>query len=189
MVVFTGSYAHPSLNECDVHNLTRIARVVWQMLIATPLAFPFSAYAHQAAAAAATPAPPAPAGSEPATPDTITVRAGDHGTYTRVVFVLPPGTSYRSTKLGDLLVLTFPGVGKVPGMQRLPPRILSITGGDNQAAIGLAAGMNSHIWRIGDRLIIDIASNDEERVPQPPAAPPAPPSLPRASPPPASAPH
>jgi hypothetical protein len=192
--IFAGNTAHRSLYEADVYLYTRIARATRQnftavILTALTLAAP-PAYSQPVLAPAPVRAPvpaelpgsaaPASAPEAPAaeTPAAVTVRAGDHGNYTRVVFVLPPGTSYRSTHLGDLLVLTFPGAGQVAGMKRVPARILSISGGDNQAAIGLAAGMNAHVWRIGDRVIVDVSSGDDDTVPQPPASPPAPPSLP-----------
>jgi len=188
--IFTGNTAHRSLYEAYVYLNTRIARATRQnltaaILTALTLAAP-PAYSQQGQVRAPAPAElpgsaaPASAPEAPAaeTPAAVTVRAGDHGNYTRVVFVLPPDTSYRSTHLGDLLVLTFPGAGQVAGMKRVPARILSISGGENQAAIGLAAGMKAHVWRIGDRVIVDVSSGDDDTVPQPPASPPAPPSLP-----------
>jgi hypothetical protein len=176
---------HPSLHEADVQILTRIACATWQDLIApsfialTLSTLPVHSQPAEppTAKAGSAPSSPAPAAPAPQSPAAVTVRAGDHGNYTRVVFVLPPGISYRSTNIGDLLVLTFPGAGQVAGMKRVPARILSISGGDNQAAIGLDAGMHGHVWRIGDRVIVDISSDDEDKTPLLPAAPPAPPSL------------
>ena len=94
----------------------------------------------------------------PATPsaETITVRAGDHGDFARIVFTTPPATSYKMVQLGDLVVLTFPDAGTVPGLEKLPSNVRSVAGGVNQAAIGLAPGAKAHVWRVDRRVIVDV---------------------------------
>lgn len=86
----------------------------------------------------------------------VQLRAGEHADFSRIVFTLPPGLSFQSQLLGNLLVLTFPHGGDIPGMDPPPAHMLSVTGGTNQAAIGIPAGLHAHVWRIDSRVIVDV---------------------------------
>jgi hypothetical protein len=86
----------------------------------------------------------------------VTVRGGEHADFSRVVFTLPPGITARSLQLGALLVLTFPKAGKVPGLAPAPARLLSVSGGLNQAALGVPDGVRTHVWQIDHRVIVDV---------------------------------
>lgn len=86
----------------------------------------------------------------------VQLRAAAHQDFSRIVFIMPPGMVAHTARLGDLLVLTFPGAGGVPGLQTPVARVLSVTGGDNQAAIGLPSGTRTHVWQIDARLIVDV---------------------------------
>ena len=86
----------------------------------------------------------------------VSVRGGDHDGYSRVVFVLPPGRIFTSQRLGNLLILSFPDAGQVPGLAQAPTHILSVQGGVNQAALGLPPGTQARIWRIDQRVIVDV---------------------------------
>jgi hypothetical protein len=88
----------------------------------------------------------------------VSVRGGEHGDYSRIVFTVRPGTTYKSLRIGDLLILTFPKAGRVPGLATTPDHVLSVQGGLNQAAIGVAPGMQTHLWQIDRRVIVDVFS-------------------------------
>jgi hypothetical protein len=109
-----------------------------------------------------------PAGSEQSS---VEVRAAAHGGFTRVVYVLPKGTALRQTRVGDLLVLRFAGVGQVPGLREPPAPLLSGSGGQNVAALGIPRGLRVHVWRIDQRVIVDIFPPE---APSPPPVAPAP---------------
>lgn len=86
----------------------------------------------------------------------VSVRGGEHGDYSRIVFTVRPGMTCRSMRIGDLLILTFPKAGRVPGLATTPDHVLSVEGGLNQAAIGVAPGMQTHLWQIDRRVIVDV---------------------------------
>jgi hypothetical protein len=131
--------------------------------------------------------PPTPPPATPA-PAAVPVRAGVHGETTRLVYVLPDGVSFTSLQLANLLVLTFPNAGQVAGFAQALPHVLSVSGGVNQAAIGLAKGVKTHIWRLDKRVIVDVSAPAPPAPPppEPPLAPPPPPVLPPPVPPPAT---
>lgn len=87
---------------------------------------------------------------------TVAVRAGDHGDFSRIVFAIPPGRRYKSEQLGDLLVLIFPGAGRIPSLHNLPPFVQAVTGGVGQAAIGIKAGQHTEIRRLRQGVVIDV---------------------------------
>ncbi len=116
-------------------------RRAWIALLAVPMA------------AAARPAP-------------VTVRGGVHDGYSRVVFVMPPHMACRSLRLGGLLVLTFPHAGQVPGLAAPPAGVLSVAGGSNQAALGLTADQQVHVWQIDRRVVIDVFGPGSAAAPQ-----------------------
>jgi hypothetical protein len=109
----------------------------------------------------------------------VQVRVGEHGEYTRVVFVLPPGMTFHQTRAGDLLILNFPGAGKVPGVKPPPANILSVNGGLNVAALGISQGTRVHVWQLDQRVIVDVYATQTaaDPAPQQPVQPAPPTSL------------
>ncbi len=85
-----------------------------------------------------------------------TVRAGEHGDFSRVVFTLPAGITYRARMIGNLLVLSFRHAGQMPSANPPPAHMLSVTGGQDQAAIGVPSGLHAHVWQIDQRVIVDV---------------------------------
>ena len=110
-----------------------------------------------------------PVGVPAAPASQITVRAGDHGDFARIVFTTPPAASYKMVQLGDLVVLTFPNAGAVPGLEKLPGNVRSVEGGVNQAAIGLAPGAKAHVWRVDRRVIVDVFGDPAAHAPAAPS--------------------
>lgn len=99
-------------------------------------------------------AEPASAPAGPAEP--ITVRAGDHSDFGRLVFDITGGTKYRFSRKGDRVSLTFPRA-MVIGEPAEPPRnVLSASGGSGEAELVVAAGARVRHWRIDGRLVIDV---------------------------------
>jgi hypothetical protein len=64
--------------------------------------------------------------------------------------------AFQQTRVGDLLVLAFPGAGQVPGLSPPPPHVLSISGGTNLAALGIPRGVHVHVWQLDQRVIVDV---------------------------------
>lgn len=119
----------------------------------------------------------------------VAVRVGSHGGFGRVVFDWPATVGYAAVEEGDRLVLIFdrPGRFDTAGLERrLPREVTAIEARGATAAIGLAAGATVRHFRLGTRIVLDIAlpgGGEAPAAPSPPA--PSPPA--RAAAPPAAA--
>jgi hypothetical protein len=92
----------------------------------------------------------------PASAAEVQVRGATHDDFSRVVYTVPNGITPRWMRLGDLLILVFPHAGHVPGMTPAPKNILSVSGGTDQAAIGVPPGEQLHVWQIDQRVVVDV---------------------------------
>ena len=97
------------------------------------------------------------------------LRVGEHGAFSRVVFNVPAGVVQSVTPDGDALVVHLPGAGAVPGAGKGPSNVSRIEGGRDQAVLRLAPGCQTRVWRTGTLVVVDIYAPGKA-----PAAPPAP---------------
>ena len=75
----------------------------------------------------------------------------------RVVVGLPPDSSFSSEQSGSTLTVHLHGIGQVSQPGKTGRRVLGMDGGDGELSIRMAAGTHAHIFRVGDRLVIDVA--------------------------------
>lgn len=84
------------------------------------------------------------------------IRSGDHPGYGRIVFDLPPNTSYQADRVGDRVILRFDSGVTVPAGGTPPRNVAGIDGGQGRAEVVLASGGVRHrAFRLGDRVIVD----------------------------------
>lgn len=87
---------------------------------------------------------------------------GDHGSFGRVVFLLPAGAAHlapHETRDADRLILDLPGAGTIaagaPGAD-ITRHVLGAAMAPDQAVLRLEPGSTTRIWRQGNRLIVDV---------------------------------
>jgi hypothetical protein len=85
----------------------------------------------------------------------LVVRSGEHGSYSRVVFVLPPHADFSLDRTGAAVRLHFTGAGEVPGLPGIG-RVRSVLGGAGGATVIPLAGTTCRVWRIGNRVVVDV---------------------------------
>lgn len=123
-------------------------------------------------------------GGLPARAQTETaVRVGDHAGFGRVVFDLPDGATYKATLDANQVWLSFQGAGLVTQPLTLPNNVLLVQGGQDTATILLQPGMKGRVFRLDNRLVVDVVERLDHAPPPrsiPAAAPrpPPPPELP-----------
>lgn len=116
----------------------------------------------------------------------VAVRTGNHPTFGRVVFDIPPGQTYKLTPGADHLEVSFGSTAAIRVANPVPRNVRSIAANAGSADIVVAPGAKIQSTRLGDRLLIDVfdpASASAPAVEAPAAVP-----VPRAVVPPAPAP-
>ncbi|PKU26018.1 tetratricopeptide repeat protein [Telmatospirillum siberiense] len=145
-----------------------------------PSAPPPSSQLPPSAAAAPPPAPATPpvaakqrpAGEAPA----VEVRAGEHGSFNRVVFSWPQTVDYKVEKQGGRATVTFakPARFDLAGLQTSLPsdiRLLSADGGGKSATVALSIPENARLrhFASGPKVVLDIVRDSNSPPPAPPA--------------------
>lgn len=98
------------------------------------------------------------------------IRTGTHGDYGRVVFEFPQPVEFTTDRIGDTIVLHFPGGGALPSDAGTTRNVSSVMGGADVATVTMVPGARLHIMRLGNRVVLDVrAALPAKRV-----APPAP---------------
>jgi tetratricopeptide (TPR) repeat protein len=98
----------------------------------------------------------------------VAVRAGSHPGFGRVVFEWPATVGYTVAREGDRVLLSFerPGRFDTEGVRRrLPRQVTSLDAAGTTVAIEVAPGATLRHYRLGTRIVLDVARAD--------AAPPA----------------
>ena len=85
----------------------------------------------------------------------VTMRRGEHPTFSRLVFVLPDATPFSLSHQENGLTLGFPGAGAVPGAPA-GGRVLSVAGGEGVAKITPQPGKVCRVWQLGNRVVVDV---------------------------------
>ena len=91
----------------------------------------------------------------------VAVRVGNHPGFGRVVFDLPDQVEYELTQQGQHVTIEFKRdltVGSAPGA---PHNVQNITGGKGRAEFDVAPGTTVRAWRMGDRVVVDVADGVE----------------------------
>jgi hypothetical protein len=88
----------------------------------------------------------------------VTPRFGVHENYDRVVIRLPAGSDFSSRQSGSTLIVQLSGTGQVLSPEQTGQRVVGMEGGNGALSIRLAPGMHPRIFRVGDRLVIDVAA-------------------------------
>jgi hypothetical protein len=86
----------------------------------------------------------------------VMARFGVHDTYDRVVIALPAGSRFSSQQSGSTLTLQLNGMGQVAQSSQTGRRVLGMEGGEGRLSIRMSAGTHAHVFRVGDRLVIDV---------------------------------
>jgi hypothetical protein len=110
------------------------------------------------------PQPPAsPPANEPVAPQ-IQVRAGEHSTFSRVVFDWPERVGYNVRRDGNSAVLTFRRAANIDtaDINRRPPKYLRRIDANQRAnstevALTLPAGVELRHFRAGSKVVVDIS--------------------------------
>jgi hypothetical protein len=92
-------------------------------------------------------------------PPRIPVRAGDHAGHGRIVFDWPQRTDYSVTVDGATVRITFaaPGVPDLGSLGRAPRNVRAIAGSAGAVELRLADGAELRHFRLGSRIVLDIA--------------------------------
>ena len=112
-----------------------------------------------------------PTSQSPVRATTVAVRTGNHSGFGRVVFDVANGTDYRLSRDGDRVQLNFsrnPFIGTPAALAR---NILSISGGEGEAVLVVAAGARVRPSRIGQRVVVDVFDPSSASPPRPSSAP------------------
>jgi hypothetical protein len=94
-----------------------------------------------------------------AVPPRIPVRAGDHAGHGRLVFDWPERTDYSVTVEGSTVRIAFaaPGVPDLAALGRTPRNVTAIAGSAGAVELRLADGAELRHFRLGTRIVLDIA--------------------------------
>ena len=90
----------------------------------------------------------------------ITARFGVHDGFDRVVIPLPAKAGFSSRQSGSSLNLQLDGIGHLAPPAHSGRRAAEMSGGEGVFSIRLAAGTHAHVFRMGDRLVIDVLDGD-----------------------------
>ena len=92
-------------------------------------------------------------------PPRVPVRVGDHAGHGRIVFDWPQRTDYSVTVEGSNVRVTFaaPGVPDLAALRRAPRNVAAIAGSSGAVELQLAAGAELRHFRLGTRIVLDIA--------------------------------
>jgi hypothetical protein len=126
----------------------------------------------------------------------VGVREGRHGNMGRLVFDFAGIEAIHTHRAGDLLTIQFVPAEPIASVPINIPGVLAMQGGNGSVQLQLSAGAVPHVFRIGDRIVVDATAPGPlaagaakplpAALPQPAkAAPPSPAALPvKAKPPP-----
>jgi hypothetical protein len=85
----------------------------------------------------------------------VSIRAGDHPGFGRVVFDLPAGTRWTLDRVGERLTVRFSGADPVAGAR--PPRnVRALTAASGTAELSLVPGTHVRSTHLGNRLVLDL---------------------------------
>jgi tetratricopeptide (TPR) repeat protein len=93
----------------------------------------------------------------------VTVRAGSHPGFGRVVFEWPAMVGYTVAREGNRVLLSFerPGRFETEGARRrLPRQVTALDAAGTAAAIEVAPGATLRHYRLGTRIVLDVAPAD-----------------------------
>jgi tetratricopeptide (TPR) repeat protein len=90
----------------------------------------------------------------------VTARFGVHDDFDRVVIGLSAGLDVSSSQSGSVLTLQLKGVGHVAQPSQVGRRVLGMDGGNGVFSIRMAPGTHARVFRVGDRLVIDVAGGE-----------------------------
>jgi hypothetical protein len=88
----------------------------------------------------------------------VTARFGVHDDFDRVAIGLSAGTGFSSSQSGSTLTLQLNGAGQVTPPSQTGHRVLGMRGGKSVFSIRMAPGTHARIFRVGDRLVIDVSA-------------------------------
>jgi hypothetical protein len=105
-------------------------------------------------------------------PPRIPVRAGDHAGHGRLVFDWPERTDYSVTVEGTTVRIAFaaPGVPDLAALGRTPRNVTAIAGSAGAVELRLADGAELRHFRLGTRIVLDIADPSPRAAAEPPRA-------------------
>ena len=94
----------------------------------------------------------------------VRVRVGDHPTLGRVVFDWPSRTGYELEEAPGRIVLRFaePAAFDLAGARRLPRNVRVIEAAPGGVAIGITPGTRPRVFRLGTRIVVDVADAARE---------------------------
>jgi len=103
----------------------------------------------------------------------IAVRAGDHAGHGRIVFDWPQRTDYTVTVEGSTVRIAFaaPGVPDLGALGRTPRNVTAIAGSAGAVELRLADGAELRHFRLGTRIVLDIADPAQRIAAAQPATP------------------
>lgn len=96
----------------------------------------------------------------------VAVRVGNHPGFGRVVFEWPAAVGYTVAREGDRILLSFerPGRFETEGIsRRLPRTVTSLDAAGTAAEIGVIPGATLRHYRLGTRIVLDVAPADAAR--------------------------
>jgi hypothetical protein len=92
-----------------------------------------------------------------AEPARVGVRAGDHPGFGRLVFDVAPGTDFRVAQEGVRLTIIFTTQAQFDLPARRPRNLAEISAGETAVTLRLAEGAVPRTYRLGNRVVLDIA--------------------------------
>jgi hypothetical protein len=87
----------------------------------------------------------------------IGVRTGSHPGYGRVVFDLLPDMAYTVDRHNEHVSITFPAGANLAKPPALPRNVVGLVAGGRNADITVSPGAAIRLYRLGDRLVVDVA--------------------------------
>ncbi|MFN6953950.1 MAG: hypothetical protein ACK4PG_04040 [Acetobacteraceae bacterium] len=110
-----------------------------------------------------------------AEPPRIPVRGGDHAGHGRIVFDWPQRTDYGVVVEGSTVRVTFaaPGVPDLAALGRAPRNVAAIAGSAGAVELRMVEGAELRHFRLGTRIVLDIADPAQRPAAAPAEPPPA----------------
>ncbi len=88
--------------------------------------------------------------------EAVSVRAGNHPGFGRLVFDVAGRTKYRLSRDGDHVHLGFSPAVPIGDPRFMPHNVLSVLGGDGAVELVVASGARVRPSRIGERVVVDV---------------------------------
>ena len=95
-------------------------------------------------------------GSGTAVAQPVIVRLGTHDGFGRVVFEFPHPVDFTTERVGDTIVVHFPGLGDIPTGSGTTRNVTGVVGGLDGATVAVAPGSRSRSVRLGNRVVVDV---------------------------------